>query len=64
MSEGKRWRSSSTRGELPRRRDGAIVYEAVHSTTQHDCHARSTIMHANTQLVGDDRDLIPAGTFH
>jgi hypothetical protein len=32
--------------------------------TQHDFNSEATTMHANTQLVGDDRDFIPAGTFH
>ena len=56
-------RSSSRRGELPRRHD--VDDRPQHrEDALHEFNARVTTMYANPQLVGDDRDLIPAGGFH
>jgi len=63
ISEGNTPRSSSKRGELPRRRH---EHDRLHhhDDSLHHFYTRATTMYPNKVLVGDDRDLIPAGGFH
>jgi len=41
-----------------------VVGRSKFRTTTNDFNNEASTMQAITRLVGDDRDLIPAGTFH